>query len=108
MLLVAAILLAIFVLPSPWGLVAVIAAAALEVGETLFWIRLSKRGRPFVGAETLIGATASVVSPCLPHGQVRVHGELWQARCSDGADVGETVRIKAVEMDGLTLLVERP
>jgi membrane protein implicated in regulation of membrane protease activity len=107
MLLVAAILLALFVLPSPWGLVAVIVGLALEAGETLFWIRLSKRGRPFVGAETLIGATASVAAPCRPHGQVRVQGELWQARCDGGADIGETVRIKAVDMDGLTLLVER-
>jgi membrane-bound serine protease (ClpP class) len=107
MLLVGAILLALFVLPSPWGLVAVIVGLALEVGETLFWIRLSKRGRPFVGAETLIGAIASVAAPCRPHGQVRVQGELWQARCDGGADIGDTVRIKAVDMDGLTLLVER-
>lgn len=105
MALAAAILLALFVLPAPWGLVVVVGALVLEIGETAFWIWLSKRRRPEVGAEALIGANARVVTPCRPLGQVRVHGELWQARCPDGADAGETVRIHA--LDGLTLVVER-
>jgi membrane-bound serine protease (ClpP class) len=103
--LVAAILLALFVVPSPWGLVLVAGAAVVEVAETGFWIWLSKRRRPQVGAEALIGATAEVVSPCRPLGRVRVQGELWRARCEDGADEGDTVRIRA--LDGLTLTVER-
>jgi membrane protein implicated in regulation of membrane protease activity len=41
----------------------------------------------------------------MPVGQVRVRGELWEARCSDDADVGEAVRI--VRIEGLTLVVER-
>lgn len=104
MALVAAIFLALFVLPSPWGIVAVAGAAVLEVGETAFWIWLSKRRRPQVGAEALIGATAAVVTPCRPLGYVRVAGELWRARCEAGADPGDTVRIRALE--GLTLVVE--
>lgn len=104
MILVGAILLALFVLPSPWGLVAVLAALVVEVGETAFWIWLSKRRRPQVGAEALIGARAEVVTPCRPLGNVRVSGELWRARCEAGADPGETVRITAI--DGLTLDVE--
>jgi membrane-bound serine protease (ClpP class) len=102
--LVAAILLALFVLPSPWGIVAVAGAAVLEVGETAFWIWLSKRRRPQVGAEALIGATAEVVTACRPVGNVRVVGELWRARCEAGADPGDTVRIRGLE--GLTLVVE--
>jgi membrane-bound serine protease (ClpP class) len=102
--LVAAIFLALFVLPSPWGIVAVGGAAVLEVGETAFWIWLSKRRRPQVGAEALIGATAQVVTACRPLGNVRVAGELWRARCEAGADPGDTVRIQALE--GLTLVVE--
>ena len=38
-------------------------------------------------------------------GQVRIGGEIWQARCEAGADTGETVRV--VGLNGLTLLVER-
>jgi membrane protein implicated in regulation of membrane protease activity len=34
---------------------------------------------------------------------VRVHGELWEAVCDAGAEVGRKVRIERV--DGLTLVV---
>jgi membrane-bound serine protease (ClpP class) len=104
LLFVGAVLLALFVLPAPWGLVLVAASAVVEVGETYFWIRLSRRRRIQAGAETLIGARAVVVSPCRPVGQVRVQGELWRARCEPGAEPGETVRI--VGREALTLLVE--
>ena len=104
MLFVGAVLLAIFVLPRPWGIVAVLAAAVVEVGETFFWIRLSRRRRVQVGPETLIGAEADVVTPCTPDGQVRVGGEIWKARCAAGAETGERVRVTARE--GLTLVVE--
>ena len=105
MILVGALLLAFFVLPAPWGLVAVVAAALVEVGETLFWIRLSRRRRIQVGPETLIGARGEAVTPCRPTGQVRVGGELWQAHCDEGADPGDEVRVRARE--SLTLIVER-
>jgi membrane-bound serine protease (ClpP class) len=104
--LVGAILLAIFVLPPAWRIPVVLAGGAIEVGESLFWIWLSKRRRPTVGVETLVGARATVVTPCRPSGQVRVQGELWQARCEEGAARGDDVRIDAVE--GLTLVVSRP
>jgi membrane-bound serine protease (ClpP class) len=103
-LFVGAILLAIFVVPKPWGLVLVAVAAVVEVAESFFWIRFSQRRRIQAGAETLIGARAEVAAACTPMGQVRVAGELWRARCEAGAEVGTTVRI--VGRDGLTLLVE--
>jgi membrane-bound serine protease (ClpP class) len=105
MLLVGAILLAVYVLPAPWGVPVIAVAAVVEVAETFFWIWLSRRARVKMGPETLIGATAEVVAACRPRGQVRLGGELWQARCEEGADVGELVRVQ--ELDGLTLLVER-
>jgi membrane-bound serine protease (ClpP class) len=104
LLFVGAVLLAVFVVPAPWGLVLVAASAVVEVAETYFWIRFSRRRRIQAGAETLIGARAVVASACRPAGQVRVQGELWRARCEAGADPGETVRI--VGREGLTLLVE--
>ncbi len=61
-------------------------------------------GRPKTGPETMVGKTAEVVVACRPSGQVRVQGELWEARCAAGADVGEEVRITALEE--LTLVVE--
>ena len=104
MLFVGAVVLALFVVPRPWGLVLVAVAAVVEVGESFFWLHLSRRRRIQMGAETLIGATAQVVSECRPLGQVRLHGELWRARCEAGASVGDTVRV--VDREGLTLLVE--
>jgi membrane-bound serine protease (ClpP class) len=104
LLFVAAVALAVFVLPHPWGLLLVIAAGVVELAESWFWIRFSRRWRIRAGAETLIGSTAQVASECRPLGQVRVQGELWRARCDAGAAVGETVRI--VGREGLTLLVE--
>lgn len=105
MLLVAAVLLAAFVLPGSWTLPVVVAASVVEIGEAFLWIRLSQRGRVRMGPETLVGKTADVVTACRPLGQVRLQGELWQARCAAGADPGERVRVRG--LDGLTLLVER-
>ena len=104
MLFVAAVALAVFVVPHPWGLLLVVAAGVVELAESWFWIHLSRRWRIRAGAETLIGSSAQVVAECRPLGQVRVHGELWRARCDAGADVGETARI--VGREGLTLLIE--
>ena len=105
MLLIGAILLAVFVLPRQWGVVAVAAAAAVEVAEIFFWVWLSRRSRVRFGPETLIGAAATVVTACRPYGQVRVEGELWTAHCPAGAEVGDAVRVRALQ--GLTLVVER-
>ena len=102
--LVVGILLAFLVLPAPWGYAAVAAGGVIEVGEVALWWRWTHRRRPAVGAEALIGVEAVVVEPCRPLGRVRVDGELWRARCDEGADPGDTVVIRA--LDGLTLVVE--
>jgi membrane-bound serine protease (ClpP class) len=99
-----AIILAFFA-PWPWNLVAVLAGLAIETVELTWGLRLARRWRPQTGAEAMMGQTAEVVAPCRPNGQVRVRGELWEARCAEGADVGETVRIEKIE--GLTLVVRR-
>jgi membrane protein implicated in regulation of membrane protease activity len=104
MLFVGAILLAVFVLPDQWDLPVVLLAAVIEVGETFFWLWYSRRRRVQMGPETLVGTMGLVVTPCRPLGQVRVQGELWRARCPEGAEAGDQVRVLALE--GLTLLVE--
>ena len=104
MLLVGAILLAVFVLPAPWSYVAVVSAAVVEVLEVWFWRWYTRRRHPAVGVETLVGRVAEAVTACRPNGQVRLDGEIWNARCDPGVDTGDAVRVRAV--DGLTLLVE--
>ena len=105
MALLVAIALALLVLPWPWGLLAIVGGALVETVELTWGLRLARRWKPKTGAEAMIGEEAQVVAPCRPFGQVRVHGELWRARCDEGAATGEVVRIEAI--DGLTLVVGR-
>ena len=102
-LIVALVLL--FVLPWPWSLVGFVGSLVLFFGELFFWHRRVRGRQKEVGAQTLIGNTAAVVSACRPDGQVSLSGEIWAARCDGGADTGETVTV--VGRDGLTLVVER-
>jgi membrane-bound serine protease (ClpP class) len=101
MLLLGGILLAIFVVPWPWGIATVIGGGVLDVAESLVLLRWSRRRRAVTGAEALIGRSAVVETRT----QVRVAGELWRARSDDELQPGEEVKVLAV--DGMTLSVER-
>ena len=99
----AAVLVALFVLPGSWGVVLVGVAIVWEVGEKAFWFRRT-RGIPVaVGAEAMIGQRVNVIAACKPEGKVQLSHERWNARCSRGAEVGETVTVDAIEQ--LTLIV---
>jgi membrane protein implicated in regulation of membrane protease activity len=100
-----AILLALFVLPQPWGVLAVAAGATIDLAETVFYVRWSQRRRAHVGVEALVGRSAVAVSALAPLGQVKIDGELWAARSDDPVESGAEVVVRAVE--SLTLLVER-
>src|SRR4051794_35871038 len=100
MLLLGGILLAVFVVPWPWGIATVIGGALLDIAESLALLRWSKRRRSTVGVEALLGQTAVVVTPT----QVRVAGELWEARSGERLRIGDEVVVRAV--DGLTLTVD--
>ena len=105
MLLLTAIVLAVFVLPAPWNGIVLVFGLVGEAGEAIFGIWYSRRRRSTAGAERMIGATVKVIEPCRPRGRVSFKGELWDAVCTEGADIGERARI--VALDGLTLAVER-
>ena len=103
MLTIVAVILALTVLPSPWGIVAVVGAIVLdliEVGVGLWW---NRRRKATVGVELLIGLTGVAVGELRPLGQVKVNGEIWSAHCDDGCDAGAAVVVRAI--DGLTLSV---
>jgi membrane-bound ClpP family serine protease len=103
-----ALLLALLVLPSPWGWIAVIVAAVIDVVETgtfVWWSRRRRRRtRPAVGVEDLVGRTGVVVTPLLPDGQVRVQGEIWTANSREPIKRGVEVVVRSVE--GLVLEVD--
>jgi membrane-bound serine protease (ClpP class) len=98
------LVLAIFVLPSPWGLVAIGIGAALDIAETGGFLWWSKRRRATVGVDSLVGKVGIAVASIRPEGQVKVNGEIWRARCVAGCEAGASVVVRRV--DGLTLEVE--
>ena len=100
MLLLGGILLAVFVVPWPWGIATVLAGGLLDIAESLVLLRWSRRRRAVTGAEALIGRTAVVATST----QVRVAGELWEARADRPLVRGDEVLVRAV--DGLVLRVE--
>jgi membrane-bound serine protease (ClpP class) len=100
MLLLGGILLAVFVIPWPWGIFAILGGALLDIGESMAFLRWSRRRKSPVGADALVGRTAVVATAT----QVRVAGELWAARSDDPLRVGEEVVVRGVEE--LTLVVE--
>lgn len=104
MLTIIAIVLALTVLPSPWGWIAVVVAAAIDVAETAFFVRWSKRRRAVVGAETLVGRRAVVVRSVGSRAQVRLDGEVWEARADVELQPEQEVVVNGLE--GLTLEVE--
>jgi membrane protein implicated in regulation of membrane protease activity len=101
MLLLGGILLAVFVVPWPWGVVTVAVGGLLDIGESFAFVKWSRRRRSTVGVETLVGQTAVVATRT----QVRVAGELWAARSDEPLRAGDEVEVAAV--DGLTLEVSR-
>src|SRR4026208_743691 len=73
MLVVLAFLL-LFLLPTPWNLVGFLVVIPLWILELLAWNRSMKNRRKAVGAETLIGREAAVMTAGPPRGQGRIGG----------------------------------
>ena len=103
MFFVLALLLFIF-LPSPWDVIGGLVSGALGILELIYWQRRMRREKVQTGVENLIGATGEATEQLAPSGNVRVLGELWEARSSSELPPGSKVRVVAVH--GLILEVE--
>jgi membrane-bound serine protease (ClpP class) len=97
-------LLSVILLPSPWGLVAALAVGAVGLFEVVYWHRRVRSRQVQTGAEVLVGATGEVTEALMPLGQIRLLGELWQARSSSELPRGTPVRV--VALNGLIVEVE--
>ena len=97
------LLLALHVVGGALGLSLLGAAVAFEAAEKGYLVWWTRRLPPAAGPEAMLGRSVTVVSACRPLGRVRFGPESWHARCTEGAEVGETLRIEAVER--LTLVV---
>lgn len=113
MLTIIALVIALVFLSWPWNVVLVITAAIVDLAETgafVWWSRRRRRLHPAtVGAETIVGRRGIALGRLDPHGapavgQVRVDGEIWNARSTEPIDPGVAVVVAAV--DGLVLEVE--
>ena len=84
------------------GAVAMVAAGAILLTSTMM-LRLRRR-RVYTGHEEMIGSAGKVIDWSGDTGQVRVQGEVWQARSKGPIEPGGKVRV--TELDGLTIVVE--
>ena len=88
-------------------LAAVILAA--WIGKDVVLYPLCKKAfekGPAIGPQALVGRHADTVTALAPTGQIRLDGELWTARPSDGEPIPAGRRIIVLDNDGLILLVE--
>ena len=60
--------------------------------------------RVTTGMEAVVGETGKVVSGFPGEGRVLVEGEIWQAKCSDKLQAGQSIRV--TKLTGLSLDVE--
>ena len=91
----------------PFWQVVVPAALALAVfgGVVVFLLSRSLWRPQVVGAEGLVGASATVYEDIDPLGKIYLHGDTWNARADYAVAKGERVRI--VEVEDLSVKVER-
>ena len=104
-MLLAASIIGLFVLPGPWNVLGVCAAALVEVGELYLWKRFLDRYRVRGGAEGMIGERAEVIEACDPAGRVKVRGEIWAAVAAGGEAFEPGDRVRVVAVEGLSLRV---
>jgi membrane-bound serine protease (ClpP class) len=89
------------------SLAVVLAAAAVSVVFFLVILAMllrTRRRAVVTGAEALLGAEGEVVSWQGAEGRVRVESEIWRARAAGLLAPG--ARIKVIDRDGLTVVVE--
>ncbi len=87
------------------------AIVAVTMGLTAFFafvltaVMRSRRRRPTMGREGLVGQIGTARTPLEPNGMVFLHGELWKA-ISEAGKVAEGELVEIVGTQGLTLMVK--
>ncbi len=66
----------------------------------------AQRRKPTTGSEGIVGERGVAFTKLNPGGQVRVHGEMWNAECIDGT-VPKDGSIVGAEVNGLMLKVKK-
>ena len=90
-----------------WELIILI--AALTLGFFLFAIGYgikAQRLKPKTGREGIINAPGEAITDLSPKGQVRVHGEIWNAESTEG-NISKGEKIVVSEISNLKLIIRR-
>ena len=88
-----------------WGVIipAVLCTAAFFLFAIGMGIR-AQRKKPTTGVEGIVGEIGIAITILQPEGQVRVHGEIWNAVTNEGPLLaGTKVRVETVENLRLTV-----
>lgn len=86
-------------------LIIVILTVAFFIFAIGFGIK-AQRSKPTTGIEGMIGETGEAVSNLEPEGQIRVHGEVWNAESLEGS-VSKGAKVKIAGISNLKLLVRK-
>ncbi len=81
---------------------------AVFVSIVVLGISRIRRQKPVHGEAEFVNAVGFVVSELNPGGLVKIKGEIWQAFAKNGHTILEGEKVKVVERQGLTLIVESP
>ena len=79
---------------------------AVMVGFVVWLAVTNSRRRPVTGMEGMIGAIGIATTDLTPHGQVTLHGEIWDAVSREPIKRGQEAEVRSVQ--GLTLTVAPP
>ncbi len=87
-----------------WGVIvpAVLVTVLFFVFAIGMGVRAQRR-QPTTGPEGIIGEIGEAISAINPSGQVRVHGEIWNASATEEISAGSKIKVVAIE--NLTLRV---
>lgn len=86
-------------------LVIVMLTTAFFIFAISFGIKAQRR-KPVTGVEGIIGEIGEVISDLEPAGQIRVHGELWNAESPEGP-VSKGVKVVVTGVSNLKLIVRK-
>jgi len=86
-------------------LVIVILTTAFFIFAIGFGIKAQNR-KPTTGIEGIIGEIGETISSLEPEGQIRVHGELWNAESLEGS-ITKGTKVKVTQISNLKLMVRK-
>ncbi|MBI5473967.1 MAG: nodulation protein NfeD, partial [Ignavibacteriae bacterium] len=88
-----------------WGVIipAVLVTAAFFFFAIGMGIR-AQRKKPSTGVEGIVGEQGEAITALTPGGQVRVHGEIWNATSQSG-DLQQGTRVTVIAIENLSLRV---